>query len=139
MTSNRPSLADELNARIDCEDLAYKLGLERPGDRGNFRSPSGADKSPSLSVYADKASGRSRFKDFKDDVSGGPVDLYMHVRNCDVSTALRELSDMFNIRLPQQAQAGAAAGGPPRESGRGPSGSATTAWLTCATRRTGTS
>lgn len=115
MTSNRPSLADELNARIDCEDLAYKLGLERPGDRGNFRSPSGADKSPSLSVYADKASGRSRFKDFKDDVSGGPVDLYMHVRNCDVSTALRELSDMFNIRLPQQAQAGAAAGGPPRE------------------------
>lgn len=115
---SRPSLADELNARIDCEDLAYKLGLERPGDRGNFRSPSGADKSPSLSVYADKATGRSRFKDFKDDVSGGPVDLYMHVRNCDVSTALRELSDMFNIRLPQAAAPGAqgsATAGPPRE------------------------
>lgn len=101
MTTTRPSLADELNAKIDCEDLAYKLGLERPGDRGNFRSPSGADKMPSLSVFRDKADGRSRFKDFKDNVSGGPVDLYMHCKSCDVSTALRELSALFGIRLPR--------------------------------------
>lgn len=122
MTPNsRPSIADELNARIDCEDLAYKLGLERPGDRGNFRSPHHADKMPSLSVYRD-ANGRSRFKDFSQDVSGGPIDLYMHVRGDDVSATLRALREMYPHVVPPEparpAGGGAATQQPPRERSR---------------------
>lgn len=96
MTSrSTPSLADHFNEHIDCEDMAYKLGLERPGDRGNFRSPGGADKNPSLSVYRDKTTGRSRFKDFKEDITGGPVDFYMHVRGGDFRGAVRDLREMY--------------------------------------------
>lgn len=109
MTPNRPSsLADELNARIDCEDLAYKLGLERPGDRGNFRSPHHADKAPSLSTYT-RPDGRSAWKDFSQDVGGGAVDLFMHVRGCDFRTACSELGDMYRISVaPPAAAAGPA-------------------------------
>lgn len=101
MTSHhqRPSLADEINARVDCEDLAQRLQLERPGgSKGNYRSPHHADKSPSLSVYRDNA-GRSKFEDFSQDVQGGPIDLYMHVRGTDFKTALRELGDMYRISV----------------------------------------
>lgn len=97
MTTNRPSLADEINARVDCEDLAYRLGLERPGDRGNFKSPHHADKAPSLSTY--KRDGRSFFKDFSQDVGGGPVDLYMHVQGCDFREAVRALGEMYRITV----------------------------------------
>lgn len=106
MTTKRPSLADELNARIDCEDLAYRLSLERPGDRGNFRSPHHADKMPSLSVYRD-AEGRSKFKDHSQGVGGGPIDLFMHVRGDDFVTALRELGQMYGISVDAPVVAGA--------------------------------
>ena len=98
MTTRKPSLADELNARIDCEDLAYKLGLDRPGDRGNFRSPHHDDKMPSLSVYRDD-SGRSKFKDHSQNVGGGPVDLFMHVRGVEFVDALRELAQMYGVKV----------------------------------------
>lgn len=104
MTTHRPRLADELNARIDCEDLAYKLGLERPGDRGNFRSPHHADKSPSLSVYT-RDDGRSVWKDFSQDLGGGAVDLYMHVRGCDFRTACKDLGEMYRISVAPPAAA----------------------------------
>lgn len=99
-----PSLADEINARVDCEDLAYKLELERPGDRGNFKSPNHADKSPSLSTY--RKDGRSYFKDFSADVGGGPVDLYMHVKHCDFIDAVRDLGQMYGITVAKPASAG---------------------------------
>jgi len=97
MSTNRPSLADEINGRVDCEDLAIRLGLERPGDRGNFKSPHHADKMPSLSTY--KKDGRSYFKDFSQDTGGGPVDLYMHVQGCDFREAVRALGDMYRIAV----------------------------------------
>jgi hypothetical protein len=98
MTTKKPSLADEINARVDCEDLAYRLGLERPGDRGNFKSPHHADKSPSLSVRR-APDGRSRFKDWSCDVEGGPVDLYMHIEGCDFVVAVRALGEMYRISV----------------------------------------
>lgn len=97
MTANRPSLADEINSRVDCEDLATKLGLERPGDRGNFKSPHHADKVPSLSTY--KKDGRSYFKDFSADEGGGPVDLLMYVRGLEFTDAVRELGEMYRISV----------------------------------------
>lgn len=108
--TKKPSLADEINARVDCVDLAYKLNLERPGDRGNFKSPHHADKSPSLSCY--QKDGRSYFKDFSGDVGGGPVDLYMHVQGCDFVQAVRELAEMYRISVERSA---GAAGGQRRE------------------------
>ncbi len=54
--------ARKLNEKIDCEDLALRLGLERPGGKGNFRSPHHADKAPSVSVYQGK-DGLSRWQD----------------------------------------------------------------------------
>lgn len=116
MTPKRPSLADELNARIDCEDLAYRLGLERPGDRGNFRSPHHADKMPSLSCYRD-GEGRSKFKDHSQGVGGGPIDLFMHCRSVDFTTALRELAQMYGISVDAPVSAGGVPvrSGPPRE------------------------
>lgn len=94
-TNNRPSLADKINARVDCEDLAYKLGLQRPGDRGNFRSPHHPDKSPSVQVYA--KDGRSFFKDYSTDEGGGPIDLYMWARGEDFTASLRALAEMYRI------------------------------------------
>ena len=48
----RQALADELNARIDCEDLALRLNFERPGDRGNFKNPQTAKShSATLSIF----------------------------------------------------------------------------------------
>ena len=43
---------NELKQQIDLHDLAERLGLERPGGTGNYRSPGGGDKNPSLSIFA---------------------------------------------------------------------------------------
>lgn len=102
MTNNKPSLADELNARIDCEELAERLSLERPQAKGNFRCPHGKDRSPSLSTYA-KEDGRSRFKCFKCDAGGGAVDLLMHVEGCDFVDATKRLADMYGISVERAA------------------------------------
>jgi hypothetical protein len=97
--TTRASIADELNASIDCEDLAYKLSLERPGDRGNFKHPQTDSKhSPTLSVLRGD-DGRSRFFCHRTGDKGGPIDLYLLARSCDVPTAIRELAQMYGKRL----------------------------------------
>lgn len=105
--SKPPSLADQINTRVSCEDLAYKLGMQRPGERGNWRSPHHPDKSPSVQIYA--KDGRSFFKDYSTDEGGGPVDLYMWFHVCDFTTAVRELAQMYGIERERPAT-GAAAG-----------------------------
>ncbi len=97
-TPSRPSLADELNTRIDCEDLALRLGLERPGDRGNFKNPqSAATHSPTLSVFkADD--GGTRWYDHRTGEKGRAIDLYMLAKSCDAGTAIRELSTLYDIK-----------------------------------------
>ena len=97
---NKPSLAEELNKGIDCEDLFLRLNVERPGNRGNFRNPhtgskpGGGAHSPTLSVYRDKQ-GRSRFMDQRTKESGGAVDAYQLIKGCDDGTAIRELADLY--------------------------------------------
>ena len=86
----------ELKARIDLHDLAQKLGLKRPGGSGNYASPHHADKSPSLSVFAD---GKA-WKDFSDDVGGDCISLVRYVENIpDVPTAMRRLHDLYSIPI----------------------------------------
>lgn len=86
--------AAELNARIDCEDLAEKLGLVRPGgSKGNFRSPHHPDKAPSVSVYT--KNGASRFKDHSTQEGGGPIDMLMWARGLGFVDAVKELEQMY--------------------------------------------
>ena len=84
---------DELKSQIDLHDLADKLGLERPGGSGNYRSPHHADRAPSLSVF----DGGRRWRDHSMDAGGSCVDLVMHVEGCDVATAVRRLHELYGL------------------------------------------
>jgi hypothetical protein len=86
----------ELKQQIDLHDLASRLGLKRPHERGNYQSPNGTDKNPSLQIYPD---GKA-FKDYKADVGGSCVDFIIHVEQLDpndVAGAMRRLHEIYNI------------------------------------------
>ena len=102
-----PDLAAKLNAEICCEDLAERLGLERPGGgSGNFRSPHHKDKAPSVSVYVPEGGGdRKRWKDWSTQEGGGPVDMVMWARGIDFSEAVKDLARMYGISVPVPAAA----------------------------------
>lgn len=89
----------ELKDLIDLHDLAQKLGLERPGNRGNYRSPHHEDKAPSLSVFKD---GKG-WKDHSTGESGTCVDLAMYVRGVDVAGALRLLHELYGLQMDRPA------------------------------------
>ncbi len=91
-----PDIA-QLKQEIDLHDLADRLGLERPGGKGNYRSPHHADKTPSLSISKD---GKS-FQDFSNDsqlARGSVVDFIMYVEDImDVGDAMRRLHDIYGL------------------------------------------
>lgn len=81
---------------VDLHDLAERLGLERPQDRGNYKSPHHPDKNPSLSIY----DGGRRFRDHSnpdhEHGRGTCLDLLMYVEGIDdVGQALRRLHELF--------------------------------------------
>lgn len=101
----RPDLAAKLNAEVCCEDLAERLGLERPGGKtGNFRSPHHKDQAPSVSVYVSEKAplgSNKRWKDFSTGAAGGPVDMVMWARGLDFPEAVKELAGLYpSIRVP---------------------------------------
>jgi hypothetical protein len=105
------SPADEINARVNLEDLALRLGLERPGDRGNFKNPHTESRhSPTLSVFAGR-NGDGRWYDHRTGEGGRAIDLYILARGCDFATALRELGEMYGIRTERERRGAE----PPRE------------------------
>ena len=96
---------EELKNRIDLEDLAERLGLERPGKTGNWKSPHHADKSPSLEIAP--ARNPKSWRDYSSDDGGSCIDLVMYVRGIDdVGEAIKELHNMYAIPLdkPQRAE-----------------------------------
>lgn len=111
---------DELDQHIqrlakvwDLEDIARKVGLERPGkNKGNWRSPNHNDKSPSLSIY--QKNGEWKFKDFSDDAreaSGDAIQFLQYVGECSsVVDAVKWLSSHYGMPFePKRDNA------PPRE------------------------
>ena len=86
----------EIKARVDLHSLAEMLGLERPDPSGNYRSPHHDDKSPSLSIYTANG-GELRWKDFSADTGGDCFDLVRYVDNCDPSTAIKRVRDLFGF------------------------------------------
>jgi hypothetical protein len=98
---------EELKNRIDLEDLADKLGLTRPGGKGNYCSPHHDDKSPSLSIF----DGGRKFKDFSaqgdEHSSGTCIDLVMYVLGMDdVGEAIKHLHELYGWPLdkPQRSE-----------------------------------
>lgn len=90
---------EELCQRIDLHDLADRLGLERPGGRGNYRSPHHEDTTPSLSIY--ERDGRQRWRDHSTDCGGDAVDLVRHVLGLGTQGALRWLRDNYGLPIPE--------------------------------------
>lgn len=69
-------LFDRVKDSVDLNDLAERLGLERPNGRGNYRSPQHPDKSPSLSILP----GGRGWKDHSTEAKGSCIDLVLYVR-----------------------------------------------------------
>lgn len=94
-------LAAKLNREVDCADVADKLGMERPGGTGNWRSPHKADKSASVAVFKKD----NRWKDFSDSGGsvngGGPVDMVMWHSDLPFVDAVKELASMFGYEVPK--------------------------------------
>jgi len=91
---------EELKQRIDLHDLANRLGLSRPGDRGNYRSPHHDDKSPSLSIF--EKGGVWRWKDHSQDTGGSCIDLVCYVKEMEVAEAIVYLHDLYGLPLDRQ-------------------------------------
>ena len=88
---------EELKNRIDCADLAEKLGLSQPKPKGNWTSPKHKDKSPSLSIFQ----GGKRWKDWSTDEGGTCIDLVMYVEGCEVADALKRLHEIYGFPMDQ--------------------------------------
>lgn len=88
----------ELKQRISCHDLADLLGWQRPGGKGNYKSPHHDDTSPSVSISKD---GRS-FKDWSNEhdehAKGSVIDMIMYAEGItEVGEACRRLHELFGI------------------------------------------
>ncbi len=89
---------EELKNRIDCSDLAEKLGLQRPRAGGNFKSPHHADKNASLSIFQEG----KRWKDHSTGNGGTCVDLVMYVENLEVADAIARLHEIYGFPMDRQ-------------------------------------
>tara|TARA_R100001143_G_scaffold45391_2_gene40741 strand:+ start:39291 stop:42017 length:2727 start_codon:yes stop_codon:yes gene_type:complete len=88
---------EELKARIDLHELADRLGLERPGGRGNYKSPNHDDKSPSLSIF-EKAGGWY-WKDHSSGEGGDCIALVSYVNSMDTAEAIFWLHEQYGFPL----------------------------------------
>lgn len=97
--------AAELNKRVDCADLAKRLGFKQPGNKGSFVSPKEPDHSAALACYPAGNGKGSRWKDHRNEgVSGGPIDLLMLHGGQDFPTAVKELAQMYGVTIAAQAR-----------------------------------
>ncbi len=86
---------NELKQRIDIHDLAEKLGMERPGGTGNYKSPHHKDQSPSVSIFND---GKAWKDHSEQDAGGSCIDLIMWIDGIDdVGQAAKRLHEIYGI------------------------------------------
>lgn len=95
--------AAELNKRVDCADLAQRLGLPRDGAKGNFENPNEVGRPKTLACYPDSGKG-SKWKDFRAEEHGGPIDLLMLVRGLDFVPAVKDLASMYGVTIAPPGQ-----------------------------------
>lgn len=87
---------------IDLHALADWLGLVRPKQSGNYRSPHRKDEKPSVGIFRD---GRA-FTDYTTGKGGSCIDLVMYVRGCDQWEAIKELCRFRGVPVPRPDDAG---------------------------------
>jgi len=88
---------EQIKNIVDLNDLANRLGLERPHGNGNYKSPHRNDKHPSLSIYADSKSGIKKWKDHGSDMGGSCIDLVQYVHDIEFGEAVDWLRAEYNI------------------------------------------
>lgn len=91
-----------MNMRVDCADLAQRLGFKRPGKKGNFENPQFAGKDPTLACYPASNGKGSKFKDFRTEESGGPIDLLMLHSGMEFAAAVKELAAIYGVAIGPQ-------------------------------------
>ncbi|NMG72292.1 toprim domain-containing protein [Parazoarcus communis] len=101
-----PDLFDRVKEAVDLHDLAERLGLERKGAKGNYRSPLHPDKNPSLSIF--QRDGSWGWKDHSGDARGSCIDLVLYVRPeiGSAAGAARLLAEWYGIAVPAAAATG---------------------------------
>lgn len=77
------SLPEQIEQRVDCADLAQRLGLERRGERGLFKNPRAKGMEYSISCRPKDGDSGSTWECLDRQVSGGPIELVCHVRDLD--------------------------------------------------------
>jgi hypothetical protein len=96
--------AAELNQRVDCADLAIRLGMPRDGhDKGNFENPNDTGRPKTLACYPDSGKG-SKWKDFRTEQHGGPIDLLMLHSGMEFAAAVKELASMYGVTIGTRAK-----------------------------------
>lgn len=87
---------EQIKARIDLEELATRLGLERPSGSKNFRSPRHDDRSPSLSIYERG----TKWKDHSTDEGGDCIQLVCYVQEVETAAAIQWLREAYGFQRP---------------------------------------
>ena len=95
--------AAQLAQNIDLPDLANRLGMQRPGDKGNYCAPWRDDGKPSLSIY--RRNGRQAWKDHGTGEGGDAIDLVRQVKGLDASEAMRFLHQEYGFPFDPSNQA----------------------------------
>ena len=95
-------LFERVKDAVDLHDLAGRLGLEREGGKGNYRSPHHPDKNPSLSIF--QKNGQWGWKDHSTGEAGSCIDLVMYVRPevGPAGEAARQLAEWYGIAALQK-------------------------------------
>ncbi|WP_271008651.1 toprim domain-containing protein [Paucibacter sp. B51] len=102
-TDQPPSLIEQVERNVDCEDLAIRLGLERPGDKGRFRNPKANSRAPSIRCF--KAQG-GYFSSWECEaslgpdghyVTGGPLELVKLARGVEDVEALAVICELYGL------------------------------------------
>lgn len=92
--------ANELNQRVDCEDLAQRLGWKRPANKGSFVSPQEPDHSAAVRCYPAGNGKGSRWTDHRNEgVGGGPIDMLMFHSGLEFVPAVKELAGMYGVQI----------------------------------------
>lgn len=100
MADGMKQLVERMKAELDCEEVAQRLGLERPQGSRLFKSPKHDDTNPSLSVF----DGGRAFKDWsceaEKNAAGSVIDLVIWVRECDFMAAVDWLCAEYGYDKP---------------------------------------
>lgn len=101
MASDLKAYFEQIKDQVDLHDLASRLDLQRPGGKGNYKSPHHKDKNPSLHIGNN---GRS-FTDYSADGEphgrGSCFDLVQYVQGVDFMTALGWIEKEYGFTRPR--------------------------------------